>query len=141
MPGARLDALVSLARRLTRAGAGTAPESLAIAMRTRGWLQVVKTDLFHVGHVLLLLDGRHLHQVTDLLDLTAQRRRVLHNNDGLMVPEPHRLERLSHRRRAADAAPYLLDANLARRSRRFLRCMTRPARAVPDERSRHWRPP
>jgi hypothetical protein len=41
-------------------------------MRTRRAAQVVKTDLFVVGHVLLLLDGRHLHQVTHLLDLTAQ---------------------------------------------------------------------
>src|SRR3954470_11266811 len=101
VPGARLDALVSLARRLTCAGAGTTSESLAIAMRTRSWLQVVKTDLFVVGHVLLLLDGRHLDQVPDLLDLTAQRRRILHDDDGLMVPEPHRHERLPHRRGAA----------------------------------------
>src|SRR5688500_3967073 len=85
----------------------------------------------------LLLDGRHLDQVTHLFDLTAQRRRILLDDDGLMVMETDGLEGAAHRGGAAYAAPHLLDAHLARRRRLFLGRLLRPACAVPDERPRH----
>src|SRR3954469_25080109 len=62
---------------------------------------------------LLLLDGRHLHQVSHPLDLTAQRRRILLDDDVLMVAKADGLERLSHHGGLSDPAPNLLDANLA----------------------------
>jgi hypothetical protein len=51
--------------------------------------------------------------VSHLLDLTAQRRRILLDDDVLMVTESHRLEGSAHDGRLADSAPDLLDANLA----------------------------
>src|SRR5215204_357366 len=89
----------------------------------------------------LLLDGRHLHQVAHSLDLTAQRRRILLHDDVLMVPEADCLQRLAHHGRLADATAHLLDAHLALGRRLLLRGRTRTARAVPDECSRHGPPP
>jgi hypothetical protein len=44
MAGARLDTLVSLARRLTGARARTTSESLAVAVRARSWNQIVQAN-------------------------------------------------------------------------------------------------
>src|SRR3954471_7811994 len=46
MAGARLDALVTLARRLAGAGARTAPEALPVPVRARRGREVVEADLF-----------------------------------------------------------------------------------------------
>src|SRR3982751_1312252 len=46
MARARLDTLVALARRLTRARAGTAPEALAVPIAARHGREVVEADLF-----------------------------------------------------------------------------------------------
>src|SRR6478609_451821 len=46
MTRARLDTLVALTRRLTRAGAGTAPETLAVPIAARHGREVMEADLF-----------------------------------------------------------------------------------------------
>src|SRR5688572_21620122 len=71
----------------------------------------------------LFLYRRHFDQVTNALDLSAQRRRILHHDHMLMVPESHRGERLPHAPRMPDAAPHLLYPHIARREYRLLRLL------------------
>src|SRR5687768_4477657 len=71
----------------------------------------------------LFLYRRHFDQVTNALDLSAQRRRILHHDHILMVPEPHRGERLPHAPRVTNATPHLLYPNIARRQNRLLRLL------------------
>src|SRR5688500_17996731 len=99
MPGARLDALVSLAGRLARAGARAAAEPLAVPVRAGCRHQVVKSelpaaDLRGVVSTLchfLFLRRRDGDQVPDALDHAAQRRRILLDDHILMVLEAERL--------------------------------------------------
>src|SRR5688500_2607538 len=76
-----------------------------------------------------------------MLELPAQRRRILLDHDVLVVLETDRLERPQHPPRVADPASYLLDAQLARSGRLLLRRLLWPLPRVPDECAWHVTPP
>src|SRR5688572_473716 len=116
---------------------GPRPSRLRFLVEPGAGERLCRPILSLLATSLLLLDGRHLDQVAHFLDLTAQRRRILLDDDGLVVVKSDRRERQAHRRGTADAAPHLLDPHLARRRRLFLGRSLRPARAVPNECSRH----
>src|SRR5688500_17637934 len=80
------------------------------------------------------------HQMPDLLQHPAKGRRVLLDDDILMVLEADRLERLLHAPRVTDAAADLLDPQLARPRRNLLRGVGRTLGAVKYECSRHVLP-
>src|SRR4051812_18012845 len=59
-----------------------------------------------------LLDRRHFDEMTHLLDLSAQRLRVLLHDRRLVMLQADRLERAADPPRMADPASYLLDLHL-----------------------------
>src|SRR5580698_5589954 len=78
--------------------------------------------------------------MADVLELPGQRRREWLDNYVLMMLEANRLERRPHAGRVADAGPHLADLD------RFgvgdgLLGLGGAATGMPDERSRHARPP
>ena len=104
MARARLDTLVSLTRRLTRAGARTAAETLAILRASRAPptgcagrssrlpLSLSALSLFCAPFT-SLLDRRHLDEVANLLELTLEARRDRLHHHVLVMLETDRLER------------------------------------------------
>src|SRR6185369_8533564 len=140
-----------------RAGARTASETLAIAVRSRSSDEIVQSDPLdrllrarfprplsasRFARHLLVLHRRHLDEVPHLLELAGQAGRHLLHHDVLVMLEANGLERQPHAPRMADPAPNLLDAYGAL-GREFLlgRFLGTLAR-VPDECTRHaTRPP
>src|SRR5687768_7274987 len=88
----------------------------------------------------LFLRRSDRHQMPDLLEHPAKGGRVLLDDDILMVLEAERLERLLHAPRMPDAAPDLLDPELALTRRGLLRGVLRALGAVKNECSRHELP-
>src|SRR3954468_8600436 len=95
--------------------------------------------IFSVATV-LFLDALHLDEVAHLLELSTQRRGILLDHLGLMVSEPDRLQRELHRLAVPDAAPDLLDPDLAR-GQLVLARRLRPLARVPNECPWHVTPP
>src|SRR3954469_17138465 len=84
----------------------------------------------------LFLDGHHLNEVAHLLELSTKGGGILLDHLGLVVPEADGLQRPIHPPRVSDAAPDLLDPDLAR-GQLVLAGLLRPLGRVPDECPRH----
>src|SRR5688500_7941296 len=83
------------------------------------------------------LYGRHLDEVPHLLELPAERGRILLDHHVLVVLEPDRLEREPLAPRLADPALHLLDLQLPGARRLILRRRFRAALRMPYECARH----
>src|SRR5688500_7298977 len=88
-----------------------------------------------------LLHRRHLHQVAHTLDHAAKRFGVLLHDDVLMMTQPEGIERGAHGFRMTDAAAYLLDEHPTIGRRAYRLRFLGASRPMPDECSRHERPP